>query len=114
LQLRGDNGVRFGFSVLSADTPGPATFALGKTTPVANTWYHIVGVFDGANIKLYVNGAPEDSKPFTSVWAGSGATAMGRGFYSGARADFWPGLIDEVRIYGRALSDAEIAALATP
>jgi hypothetical protein len=114
LQLRGDSGVRFGFSVLSADTPGAATFALGKAAPTANTWYHIAGVFDGANIKLYVNGALEDNKPFASAWTGTGSTAVGRGFYSGARADFWPGLVDEVHIFARALSDAEIAALATP
>src|SRR6185436_8798149 len=89
LQLRGDNGVRFGFSALSADTPGAATFAIGKATPAPNTWYHIAGVFDGANLKLYVNGALEQSTPFASAWAGTGSTAIGRGFYGGGRADFW-------------------------
>ena len=88
LQLRGDSGGRFGFSALPTDAPGTATFALGKTTPMVNTWYHIAGVFDGANLKLYVNGVPEDSKPFATAWAGKGSTAIGRGFYGGARADF--------------------------
>ena len=114
LQLRADSGGRFGFSALPTDTPGTATFALGKATPMINTWYHIAGVFDGANLKLYVNGVLEDSKPFATAWAGKGSTAIGRGFYSGGRADFWPGLIDEVRLFNGALSDAEILALATP
>ena len=114
LQLRGDSGVRFGFSALATDAPGPATIAIAQATPVANTWYHLAGVFDGASLKLYVNGALQDTKPFATAWKGSGSTAIGRGFYNGARADFWPGLIDDVRVYSVALSAAEILALATP
>jgi len=33
--------------------------AIGTTTLAAGTWYHIVGTFDGSNVRVYLNGALE-------------------------------------------------------
>ena len=45
LQLRGDTGT-FAFSRLSSDATGTATYVADPSAPVANTWYHLVGVDD--------------------------------------------------------------------
>jgi hypothetical protein len=84
-----------------------------------NTWTHVAGVYDpndpgGPIMKFYTNGvlaATETSGvPYAQYNTGLSVSI-------GARSDGttrWNGKIDEVRINTRALSDAEIAALATP
>ncbi len=44
--------------------------------------------------------------------ASTGNTVIGRGKFGGNPVDFWPGAIDEVRVFDRALSPAEAAQLA--
>ena len=41
----------------------------------------------------------------------SGPLAVGRGFYGGNKTDFWPGTIDQVHVWNRALSPADVAQL---
>lgn len=75
-------------------------------------WHHLAATFDGATLRVYADGAPAGAKSVNRGRApGNGPLVIGR------RADaFGPsqvsGLIDEVRLYGRALSPAEIAARA--
>jgi len=114
LQYRADTAT-FAFAALPSDAPVVASaIARAATSPVAGTWYHLAGVFDGANMSLYLNGVLQQTVPYTTAWVGNGNTVIGRARYTGANADFWPGLIDDVRIYSRALPGAEIAALAAP
>jgi hypothetical protein len=76
-------------------------------------WHHVAGVYDGGKMYLYIDGVLDLSTVTTTkipvndfpVTIGENAEAKGR---------FWHGLIDEVRIYGRALSPAEVAILARP
>jgi hypothetical protein len=76
-----------------------------------NIWYHVVVVWDGSLLKMYVNGKLQSStstyNPFTIA---SGATTyIGVSWYEPrAYARWYKGLIGEVRIYNRALSEAEI------
>jgi hypothetical protein len=54
----------FAFAALPSDAPAAATaVARATTTPMANVWYHLAGVFDGTIMKLYVNGAFQQSVP---------------------------------------------------
>jgi hypothetical protein len=113
LQYRPEGPGVFAFTALPSDAPQPAiAVARSATAPLLNVWYHIAGVFDGANIKLYVNGVLQQTVEFTAPWMGTGSTSIGRSRYAGVNADFWPGFIDDVRIYSRALSDAEVGILA--
>lgn len=70
-------------------------------------WHHVVGTYDGSKIKFYLDGLPKDT---TSI-AGSLSTDN-FDFVVGARFRFYDrkfdGRVDEVRLYDRALSDAEI------
>jgi hypothetical protein len=64
-------------------------------------------------MRLYLNGTQIGSMAKT----GSIATNGGVSAWVGANPDgsrFWDGVIDDVRIYDRALSAGEIATLATP
>jgi len=77
-------------------------------------WHHIglVYDFDGLYRYLYVDGAEvaEDTNVVGGVHS-DGGLYFGAGKYLAA-ADFWSGLIDDVRIYNRVLSAEDIEALA--
>ena len=79
-----------------------------------NTWVHVVGVYDKALgvIKIYVNGIPGTSDTYSS---NINITANSRNIIGSIGNNpsqyYWNGLIDDVRIYNRALSADEISAL---
>ena len=69
-------------------------------------------MFDGASLRLYVNGELQGTQPHAILWKASGATVVGRAKYNGGNVDFFKGQIDDVRIYQGVLTDQEVAALA--
>ena len=75
----------------------------------AGAWAHIAMTYDGTRQRLYINGVEVLNRAQTgSVAVSAGALRIG-GNASWA-GEFFRGLIDEVRVYNRALSAAEIAA----
>ena len=79
---------------------------------VAGTWYHYVGVYNGATVSAYLNGVQVASAAFAggAIAAGTGpGINIARNPTYGS--DFFDGAIYDVRIYERALSVAEILAL---
>ena len=84
------------------------------TTPVdAGTWTHLAVTYDGSRIRLYRDGAQIESR---SV-GGPIETSSGQLRIGGTQlwSEWFSGLIDEVRVYARALDSAEIQAdAATP
>jgi len=92
-------------------TPKPGT----GSTPLGQ-WAHLAGVYDGSHVALYVNGVLRQSLAKSGPISASsrpvliGANANGvdpLAANENLRAD-----VDEVRLYSRALSAAEIGALA--
>jgi len=79
--------------------------------PVVDTWYHLVGIYTGSELNLYVDGTLVDSKPFNSGFAALGSMIIGAGKWK-TTSDHWDGLIDEVKVFNYALSDADVATLA--
>lgn len=78
-------------------------------TLTANTWYHIVGTFDGENLYLYINGTQVQS----SVWPGATPTSSGQGLRLMRRWDnpeYWGGRLAIVRIYTGALIASNVQA----
>jgi len=75
----------------------------GSTT--TGEWMHIVGVDNGTNLTLYVNGTEVDSAPSGSVGSNDKITYIGA--YLGIGGPF-NGIIDEVSIYNRALTPYEV------
>ena len=72
-------------------------------------WYHIVGTYDGENLKLYVNNVLIKTAPTTDtpVDSGPGLVLMKR--WDG-NSEFWGGYLSIVRIYNRALLENEVDA----
>ncbi len=84
-----------------------------QSTNQINTWYRIVGVYDGSTVKVYVNGAigtrlagsltgSIDYTGVTNTWIGQ---LSGAGSSSGR---YFKGNINNVRVYSRAWSQAEV------
>jgi hypothetical protein len=72
------------------------------------TWAHVAVTYDGATQRLYVNGALVASRAQTGNMAVS-ASPLRIGGNAAWAGEFFQGLIDDVRVYGRALSATEIA-----
>jgi glucose/arabinose dehydrogenase/PKD repeat protein len=80
--------------------------ALGTALVPANAWTHLATTYDGATLRLYVNGTQVAAKPQTgNIPASTGALRIGG---NAVWAEWFAGLIDEVRIYSRALTAGEI------
>ena len=75
-----------------------------------NLWHHAVGLYDGTTLRLYIDGSQVASASASgNITYGAGGIAIGRdGDYSGS---YFNGVIDDVRIYNRALSADEIRLL---
>jgi hypothetical protein len=76
------------------------------------TWYHVVAVWEPSGIKLYINGELDSTADFPNP----GFTFQGNEtFYLGRRwvSDYWyyNGLIDDLRIYDKTLTEYEIKDL---
>ncbi len=88
----------------------------GAAIPVRQ-WVHLAATFDGTVLKLYVNGAEAaaDAGPAGSdVLMEEKPVTLGAGMNDDTdkATEHFQGLIDEVRLYHRTLTPAEIGDLA--
>jgi hypothetical protein len=103
----------------SPDT-GPHTFGVAVSgaqrysalTRSLNVWYHVAGVYDAAarTLDIYVNGVLNNGTLVNTVPASQNNTSVNMmiGRRGGGFGYYFNGIIDEVRIYNRPLSAAEI------
>ncbi len=71
-----------------------------------DAWSHVAGTWDGSTLRVYVNGTPVANRA-----AGGTLDATANPLHIGGNAlwgEYLDGVMDEVRIYNRALSQAEI------
>ncbi len=77
----------------------------------ADTWYHVVGVYDGSQIQIYVNGVASATPVVaTCVVNTNTPLRIGAGTTETAPSLFFPGYLDEVAIYPTALTPDQIYA----
>ena len=97
----------------AAHSGGATVFVSGPTASPVNAWTHVALTYDGTILQLYVNGVQAASQARTgSIQASSNPLRIGGNSPYG---EYFQGLIDEVRIYNRALTQAEIQTdMATP
>jgi hypothetical protein len=106
-------GNTWAFQTEGTDDTSNEYFAESSSTAVAGRWTNVAGVYDdtGNTIKVYVNGVLEGSSAAALDFAATGTFTIGAAKYGGVRADTFPGDIDEVRTWNRALSATEITTL---
>jgi len=112
-QWRTQTGYMFGGLMANRDEVAFRILGEGKNLTAtygeatAGEWYHVAGVYDGTAVRLYRNGAEMASKDATTVEMEPNGIEVVIG--SGYEGD-----LDDLRVYDRALSADEIAALASP
>lgn len=110
LRAQSDGKVRFHVGNGSA-----AGVAISTSLLSNGVWYLVAGTYDGSNVRIYVNGVNEHSPALASQIVYSGLT--NNGAFRIAQGDdilpgrSWQGTIDEVTVYNRVLSAAEIVAV---
>jgi hypothetical protein len=99
----GDGSIQAGFGEGDA-----TTFVCDLVPLAANTWSHLVWSFDGFTLTLYRNGVAVA----TSSATGTPSLTTGTLQIGGSKyGEYFKGLIDEVRVYSRALSATEIQTI---
>lgn len=100
---------------------------LGATWPfleidgivTSDVWHHLVCLFDGTAVRIYVDGIEVRMFPASGGLTTSSpglVTAIGTSIIQNGigTQNSLTGLVDEVRIYDRGITPAEVAALGTP
>ena len=77
---------------------------------VTGKWYHVAGICDGAFWRLYVNGLQVAATASTHLPVGN-TKPVSIGFADFGADGYFDGIIEDARIYSRALHAREIAAL---
>ena len=83
---------------------------IGGTPPAAGSFVSLTATFDGTTFRLYINGT-EAANVSASGSLAQSSQDMFIGSAQGGGADVWVGRIDDVRVYNRALTAAQVAAL---
>jgi hypothetical protein len=87
----------------------------GSISPTAQQWYHLAQIWDGQTLELYVNGKPDVATYRQADRAGviisEQPVRVGGGAPVGQLPLWFKGMIDDIRIYDRVLTQAEIEAL---
>lgn len=93
-------------------------FGLNSALHTPGTWHHVVGTYDGAYLRIYVDGVLDGMAYIGPVVAYTGPAAMRIGniqnsthIVAPTHIGVFDGVIDDVRIYDRALSGTEVAEL---
>jgi hypothetical protein len=92
---------------------GSVTGNVAVEMPDDGAWHHVALAWDGADVRLHVDGMQAGTGPAPAIAFDPQTMMFGAGVVQGADGDFHAGMLDELRIYDVALSDAEIAVLST-
>lgn len=109
----GTDKMRFGVVLEDeiSNTESEVAGVRGRTKVEDGRWHHIVGVCDGETAFLYVDGILDGDSPARgTITTNEFAVFIGQNAEN-RRNRQWLGLIDDVRIYDRALSSEEVVEL---
>jgi len=87
--------------------------AAAQSPAIVGAWVHLTGVRDAlkGEIRLYVNGKLESAVPYNADWDARGRTIIGAARRANKRTEWFAGVIDEVRLFNSALTDAQAAGV---
>jgi Concanavalin A-like lectin/glucanases superfamily len=81
---------------------------LSAVYPSLNAWHHLAATYDGATMKVYIDGVLSASQALTgTIFTNTNALALGvqPGYY-----EYFTGSVDEVRVWNLARTQAQIQA----
>ena len=94
--------------ILSADGTSASNVSVSTTNWEVDTWYHVAGVFDGSDTSFYINGVlAQKSAKTTGINPSSAPLELGNSW----EEKVFTGIIDEVRVWNIAKTEAEIQEL---
>ncbi|MBB1243900.1 LamG domain-containing protein [Streptomyces durbertensis] len=123
----GQNGLGFGLyysghfdrwilNQYASDEPGAKVIRAMQpegTTARAGEWVHLTGVHDkvAGTLTLYVNGRKAGDVALDGAFYADQSMYVGAARINGSMAGFFPGTIDDVRVFTRPVSDSEVQQL---
>jgi len=114
LKERGTNDLLYALYSSNGSKPRTENFTTAENTAAGtaalplNAWSHLAATYDGTNLRFYVNGALVTTKATSGAMPNTANPLRIGG--NAIWGEYFSGLIDEVRVYNRALSAAEITA----
>lgn len=102
---------RWSFSAATEEGSNPSTVrAVSSAPPELGVWTHLLGTYEpnSREMKIYVNGKLEGTAN-AKLFGTTGLFVVGAAKWNGGRVDRFPGVIDHVKVWDRALNDAEAA-----
>ncbi|MFF2009072.1 LamG-like jellyroll fold domain-containing protein [Streptomyces sp. NPDC058195] len=107
---------RWVFNQYTADTADAGiarAMAPAAGDAVAGKWTHLVGVYSGSvkELRLYVDGVLAGSTPYTTAWNARRGLQIGAANLRGTVTNFFPGSIDDLRIFDKPVSATEVTRL---
>ncbi|MFN5345759.1 MAG: LamG-like jellyroll fold domain-containing protein [Bacteroidota bacterium] len=101
--IQGNNGVQFG----ACKQQSPWTWL--NCADTVGAWMHLVGTYSNTKMKLYRDGVLMDSTTFTAT--GTSAVNQPLWIGRGPSGNYYTGVFDDIGIWNRSLTQAEITAL---
>ncbi len=97
------------FEFLVQNTSGTIATATSTSNPAEDTWFFVTGVYNGTNVKLYIDGNLEKTVNLTgNIKTNDGTHRLNMGRLPWGYG-FFVGYMDEVRIWKAELSQEEIS-----
>ncbi|MEU2945145.1 LamG-like jellyroll fold domain-containing protein [Nocardiopsis alba] len=91
---------------------GSREWAVVTSSAPAETgvWTHLVGTHDSqtGELVLYVDGVRQGSATHTGPWEATGPLTVGRALFQGIGNYYWPGAVDDVKVWDRLVLDQTV------
>ena len=112
INIRTDGKVRVGGFFGGCTNPAWKFLDSNVAVPT-NTWTHVASTYNGSTLTVWINGVQAGSMAVSGrTCSNNRPLAVGaKNYPAGSPEAFWDGQLDDLRIYRRALSAAEIRGL---
>ena len=92
---------------------GAGSYFQDSCTTLNNTWINVVGRINGTHTSIWKNGVMRDTDPLSGygIILKNTISKLYIGADNGADIGEWDGQVDDIRIYNRGLTSAEIAEI---
>jgi len=111
MQMWGDGSLRFGWNwgTAGAGAEGSGLVNSSGKMPL-DEWAHVAVTYDGSTLSFYLNGGLDTQETVSFVF-GSSDESLILGADLPGGDEYFEGVMDEVRIYNRALLPGEVMFL---